>query len=337
MSIVAERPVAAQVAEGSDVVARAATRSYKPRTGPRYVRTAPGHGPDGLKLRKNEDPVMSPEQSAWLDELYLRYGRLVRSMVTNRLLGQGVEFHQVEQWRDDLVQQVWLSVARGQSGLRDMRDAEPADLRVRLHFLVKGAIGAHWKTGITRHEVATDWVDVVGRQMDPVAPPMVDVDGQDELTARCNELLDGLEPKMRAVVVELICYERTTEMVAELLDMSPMVVNRLSQRALRRLRGDDAPTPARMEDLSEAHRRVLESLPVGARAVLLLRIAGVSVDTISDHTDGSVCTIYKQLKTYLPLLEAGTPLTAEEQARAQKFENRYKKAGARSEQAEVQK
>ncbi|TLQ38601.1 sigma factor-like helix-turn-helix DNA-binding protein [Streptomyces marianii] len=327
MSIVAERPVSAQVAdrpgvgERADVVAIAAPRSYKPRTGPRYVRTAPGHGPDGLRLGRGEDPVMSAEQSAWVDELYLRYGRLVRSMVVNRLMGQGVEFAQVEQWRDDLVQQVWLSVARGQSGLRDMRDAEPADLRVRLHFLVKGAIGAHWKTGITRNEVATDWVDVVGRQMDPVAPPVVDVDGQDELTARCNELLDGLSDQMRAVVVELICYDRTTEMVAELLDMSPMVVNRLSQRALRRLRGDDAPSPARVEELSEAHRRVIESLPAGARAVLLLRIAGVSVDAISDHTGGSVRTIYKQLKTYLPLLDAGLPLTPQETARAQRRED----------------
>ncbi|MFF7366054.1 hypothetical protein [Streptomyces sp. NPDC008125] len=276
---------------------------------------------------------MGPEQAVWLDELYLRYERLVRSMVRNRLLGQGVEYHQVEQWRDDLEQQVWLGVARGQGGVLGMRDAEPDDLRVRLHFLVKGVIGEHWKSGIVRHEVATDWVDAVGRQMDPVAPPVVDVEGAGELNARCEELLAGLSPQMRAVMVELIAFDRTTEMVAELLDMSVMVVNRLSLRALRRLRGDDAPTPAAMDELPEKHRRVLESMPPGARAMLLLRIAGVSVEAIADHTDGSVRTIYKQLKTYLPLLEAGTPLSPEEQARAAKYEQRYKgKAAAGSKQ-----
>ncbi len=350
MSIVAERPVKAQVAAPvsvglaeevelqergagasggggrADLTAVAGTRSWSRREGPRYVRSAPGHGPDGLRLRRGEDPQMSPGQAVWVDELYLQYGRLVRSMVKNRLLGQGVEFHQVEQWRDDLEQQVWLGVARGQGGLRDMPDAEPGDLRVRLHFLVKGAIGEHWKTGVARHEVATDWVDAVGRHMDPVAPPMVDVDGAHELSARCEELLDGLTDQMRAVVVELIAYDRTTEMVAELLGMSVMVVNRLSLRALRRLRGDDLPAPAPMEELPEAHRRVLESLPDRARAMLLLRIAGVSVEAIADHMDGSVRTIYKQLKTYLPLLDAGLPLSPEETARAQRRED---KAAAR--------
>ncbi|MFD9684080.1 sigma factor-like helix-turn-helix DNA-binding protein [Rhodococcus sp. NPDC059969] len=271
------------------------------------------------------DVPLSVERAARLDALYLQYGRLVQRMVANRLAGQGVEFHKVAQWQDDLVQQVWLEVARGKGGLL-AGGMTPVEERIGLHYQVKGAIGAHWKAGVERHELATDWVDVVGRQMDPVAPPLVDVDGAGEVNARCEELLAGLSPQMRAVMVELICLDRTTEMVAELLDMSVMVVNRLSQRALRRLRGADVPQPADMAELSPGHRAVLESLPVRARAVLLLRIAGVSVDAIADHMGGSVRTIYKHLKEYLPLLEAGTPLTPEQTAKRQRRED---KAAAR--------
>ena len=73
-----------------EALARAAVRKHGPRRS--YVRTAPGNGPDGLKLRAGEDPVMTPEQSAWVDELYIRFGRLVERMVVNRLTGTGVEY-----------------------------------------------------------------------------------------------------------------------------------------------------------------------------------------------------------------------------------------------------
>lgn len=267
-------------------------------------------------LSPGEDPVLSPEQAVWLGELHERFGRLVERMFLNRLMGQGVEFARAVQWQDDLVQQFWLNVARGQGGLLTARGAEEGELRGRLAWQVKSTVSAHWRAGHLKNEWSTDWTGPTGRPLDPVAGPMVDP-GRQELTDHCEQLLAALTPQMREAVVEVVCLDRTYEAAGELLGLNHAVVHRLVQRAVRRLRGEDGPEPARLEELPAAQRAALESMPERARAVLLLRLAGVGADAVAERLEVALRTVYNDLKRYAPLLEAAAPGQAPRLLRSQ--------------------
>ncbi|MDJ0347503.1 hypothetical protein [Streptomyces sp. PH10-H1] len=267
-----------------------------------------GNAADGGRLRPGEDVPLSVGESARLGELYAVHAGWMRGMVVNRLTRQGLSWAEAAELADDLSQNAWLRVARQGRAKLLAGPLDEVSERILLALNVKSAVGDHFALRRS-HEVPADFEAPEFREVE--APSMLDA-GAPGMSARCRELLDGLSPELRAVMVEF-CYGVPQRAMADLLGSNLSTVNRLIKRAVAALgggTGEPEVEPVALQSLPPGQRRALEGLGEEARAVLLLKLAGVSQTVIARRVGRCDATVSRLVRQYAHVLAVGSLATA---------------------------
>ncbi|GAA2639904.1 hypothetical protein [Streptomyces axinellae] len=263
---------------------------------------ARGTGPGGRRLRPNEEvPPLTPEQAERLGELAGLYHRRLVGAARARLTTWGTPAAQALATAEDLVQDMWLDVARRARRPGDLLGPERLDSEEEQRHLfcqVRQSV-SHWARRAQRSEEPTDWETPEGWAL---AAPGVGEMGQGPLTDRCEQLLAPLDGRLRAALVER-CYGVPLARVAELLGVAETTATRLVRRAVARLQGrpathqeereavERAVRPVALEVLPADQREALEAMPESVRLALLLRLAGVSWPVIARRCERSLTTV----------------------------------------------
>ncbi|MEU5838603.1 sigma factor-like helix-turn-helix DNA-binding protein [Streptomyces diacarni] len=298
------------------------------------VSGARGTGPGGRRLRPNEEvPPLSPEQAERLGELAAVYHRRMVGAARARLVTRGTPDAQAHDLAEDLVQEVWVDVARRARRPGELLGPErlPVD-EERRHLLCQVRLAVfHWAR---RGQRVEEPADLEGPGWQALAASGVGETGQGPLTDRCEQLLAPLDERLRAAMVER-CYGVPLARLAELLGVAETTAARLVRRAVARLQGRPATAQEERREVEEAsessavsaltaeQREALEAMPESVRVALLLRLAGVSWPAIAQRCERSLTTVQAWGRRYGYVLdpaasagpEEGLPANWEELAR----------------------
>lgn len=252
---------------------------------------ARGNGPDGRRLQSGEILPLTAEQSERLASLFEEYGaRLVRYAYSKLArFGRGRD----AAWllAEDIVQAMWVRLARSD---RDLLSGEPLpedELRPRLFVRVKHEISAHFQL-YSASEMPVDWQDRATCNW--LCPLMPSGCALAELPAYLAQMVDALPERERAAL--LLRLDGTPmRVVGERLECGEATARRLVETAVLLIQIDNpqlsGPAVAleslaaweqrALAKLTEAKRAALLRMDETARRSLLLLSTGMSLDEVA--------------------------------------------------------
>ncbi|MFJ5646409.1 sigma-70 family RNA polymerase sigma factor [Streptomyces sp. NPDC093223] len=302
MSIVAERPVLAQVVRRDRSAAR--SRLELDRVRPAVTGRVPENAlltssytePVRVSLKVVADEPLSADDAALVGELFALHAKRLVRYVWVRLdrFGDGP-------LAEDLAQEVWLGVSRP-GGLELLRQVEPEDAFGLLAGRAKWVISRHFRLRSTRDERL---VRVAGeddsadaalersvRQAPAVAPaaPIVG-----ELPAHWHEAVALLEPKLQEIVHLRFELGMTYAAISARLELSQCAVTKRLKRAIEQLRpvaaGGDVALPVKTDPFPHGWETVVDVLPEVWRAIVRLKAEGLTNSQIAARVGRSPVTV----------------------------------------------
>lgn len=230
-----------------------------------------GNGPGGRKLERGEIVPLTSKQAERLSELYAGWGGgRLELYATRKLMNFGLTRSRASQLAEDLVQDVWVAVARETTKpLMTAETLSEDEQRILLFGRVKTEIHQYFRRGSTA-EYAMDFTDPVTCNL--VCPMLPSGCARTvALPAYLNTMVAALPEREREALL-LRLEGMNMRLVAEHLGVSYPTANRLVETALLLLQIDNpqlSADPVPIESLPRWERDELAHMSAAQRAALL--------------------------------------------------------------------
>lgn len=229
-----------------------------------------GNGPGGRKLEQGEIIPLTPKQSERLAELYAEFGGgRLEGYAVRKLLNRGVRQSRARELAEDIVQDVWVAVARETAKPLMAADAlSEDDRRIFLFGRVKSEVHQYFRR-LSSGEAPVDWSDP--QVCNWLCPLLSTGCARTELPAYLDAMVSELPEREREALL-LRLEGMPMRRLAEHVGVSYPTANRLVETALLLIQINNpelSADPAPLESLAKWEREELAHMSAAQQAALL--------------------------------------------------------------------
>lgn len=229
-----------------------------------------GNGPGGRKLERGEIVPLTPKQSERLAALHEEFGGgRLEAYAVRKLLNRGVRRSRATDLAQDIVQDVWVAVARETTKPLMSADAlSEDDRRIFLFGRVKDEIQQYFRRQ-SSGEAPVDWTDP--QICNWLCPALPGGCARTTLPAYLDAMVSKLPERERTALL-LRLEGMNMRLVAEHVGVSYPTANRLVETALLLIQIDNpelSADPVPLESLAKWERQELAHMSAAQRAALL--------------------------------------------------------------------